>query len=163
MDVGYGQFAWGLRDDPRVTLFERTNARYLEPFDQPADFVSADVSFISLSLIFPAAVRIGTADMRMVALIKPQFEAGKDKVGKKGVVKDAHTHIGVIKDVRSAAAESGLYLNRLDFSPIKGPNGNIEFLGLFSPDAALPVEDAQIEQVVMQAHTSLYSNLSKGC
>jgi 23S rRNA (cytidine1920-2'-O)/16S rRNA (cytidine1409-2'-O)-methyltransferase len=155
VDVGYGQFDWGLRNDPRVTLFERTNARYIEPFDRPVGFVSADVSFISLALIFPAAVRIGADDMRMVALIKPQFEAGKDQVGKKGVVKDAHTHIQVIKDVRSAAAGSGLYLNRLDFSPIKGPNGNMEFLGLFSRDTAPLVEDTQIERVVAQAHAAL--------
>jgi 23S rRNA (cytidine1920-2'-O)/16S rRNA (cytidine1409-2'-O)-methyltransferase len=155
VDVGYGQFDWKLRNDPRVVLRERTNARYLDPVPEPVDFISVDVSFISLRLIFPAAVRISGGIMRMVALIKPQFEAGKEKVGKKGVVKEKDTHYGVIKNVRAFGEEQGLYMNDLDYSPIKGPNGNIEFLGLFSKDGENTVGDDRVETVVDEAHFSL--------
>ena len=116
VDVGYGQLAWGLRNDPRVVNLERTNARYLtrEQVPEPIDFMSADVSFISLSLILPAARPLLAEEGQAVCLIKPQFEAGRGKVGKKGVVRDKAVHQEVIEG--------------LTFSPVKGPEGNIEYL-----------------------------------
>ena len=130
IDVGYGQFDWGLRNDPRVVCMEKTNFRYLKPEDigESADFASCDVSFISLSKILPAAYDILKDQGEMVCLIKPQFEAGRDKVGKKGVVRDPDTHREVITNVFNYALNSGFTVLGLDFSPIKGPEGNIEYL-----------------------------------
>jgi len=154
VDVGYGQLAWRLRQDERVKVMERTNARYLEPdmFERPASFASIDVSFISLKLILPALMRVLKPPYAIAALIKPQFEAGRGKVGKHGVVRDADTHTEVIQTVLSAARGMGLTVRGLDFSPIKGPQGNIEYLAYLAdsgedaaPDAAAMVQRAHAE------------------
>jgi len=130
IDVGYGQFDWGLRNDSRVVCMEKTNFRYMKPEDigEEADFASCDVSFISLSKILPAAYDILKDKGEMVCLIKPQFEAGRDKVGKKGVVRELGTHREVITNVFYYALDCGFSVRGLDFSPIKGPEGNIEYL-----------------------------------
>lgn len=129
-DVGYGQLAWSLRQDERVVNYERTNIRYLtgEEVSEPIDFISIDVSFISLSLILPVAYKLLAENGETVCLIKPQFEAGRDKVGKKGVVRDKSVHIKVIEKVINIALELGFNVKGLDFSPVKGPEGNIEYL-----------------------------------
>ncbi|MBL7064222.1 MAG: TlyA family RNA methyltransferase [Anaerolineae bacterium] len=129
IDVGYGQLAWRLRNDPRVVVMERTNARYLESLPQPVNLVTADVAFISLGLILPAAVRWLSPGGQVVALIKPQFEAGRREVGKGGVVRDPEVHRRVLERVVSIAAELGLGLCGLMPSPLRGPAGNVEFLG----------------------------------
>lgn len=130
IDVGYGQLAWRLRQDARVCVMERQNARYLEKymFDKPVSFASIDVSFISLKLILPALQRVLTPPYTISALIKPQFEAGRDRVGKKGVVRDKAVHLDVIEDIIAFARQQGLVMCGLDFSPIRGPEGNIEYL-----------------------------------
>lgn len=130
VDVGYGQFAWKLRSDPRVVCIERTNVRYMKAGDLPEemDFASCDVSFISLDKMFPVAFALLKAHGQMVALIKPQFEAGRENVGKKGVVTDRKVHIEVIERVIGAARGTGFVIKGLSFSPIRGPEGNIEYL-----------------------------------
>jgi len=130
VDVGYGQLAWSLRGDERVGVMERTNARHMQKdmFEKEMPFASIDVSFISLKLILPALLRVLTAPFTIVALVKPQFEAGRSKVGKKGVVRDKDVHISVINEIREFALCIGLSVCGLDFSPIKGPEGNIEYL-----------------------------------
>ncbi|MBC2576490.1 TlyA family RNA methyltransferase [Peptostreptococcus canis] len=130
IDVGYGQLAWKLRQDKRVVCMERQNIRHLEVDslgDRP-DFASIDVSFISLRLVLPKAWEILNKKGRIVALIKPQFEAGREKVGKKGVVREKSTHVEVIDFVSKIAIKEGFRILELDFSPIKGPEGNIEYL-----------------------------------
>ena len=131
VDVGYGQLAWSLREDPRVVCLERTNARYLtaEQIPEPLDFASIDVSFISLGLILPALRPLMKPDGQVAALIKPQFEAGKDKVGKKGVVRDPAVHLEVLEGFLRHASEADFSVKGIDFSPIRGPEGNIEYLG----------------------------------
>lgn len=130
VDVGYGQLAWKLRQDERVVVLEKTNARYLthEQIPEMLDIITIDASFISLSKLLPALFPLLKEDGRLVALIKPQFEAGRDKVGKKGVVRDTAVHREVIENVLAAAREIGFVPRGLDFSPIKGPEGNIEYL-----------------------------------
>ena len=130
IDVGYGQFDWRLRNDPRVVCMEKTNIRYVEPQDLPetASFASIDVSFISLSKVLPAVTALLEPDSELVCLIKPQFEAGREKVGKHGVVRDPSVQKEVILSVIGYAAQNGLSPLGLDYSPIKGPEGNIEFL-----------------------------------
>ena len=131
VDVGYGQLAWSLRNDERVVCLERTNARHLDHEiipDEP-DFSSVDVSFISLKLILPAIANVLKENGHVVCLIKPQFEAGKEKVGKKGVVRDAAVHLEVLENFFGHAKESGFTVLDLTFSPIRGPEGNIEYLG----------------------------------
>ncbi len=130
IDVGYGQLAWGLRQNPRVVNLERTNARYLtkEQVPEPVDFMSVDVSFISLSLILPAVRPLLGEAGRGVCLIKPQFEAGRGKVGKKGVVRDKAVHREVIEKVIGFSLENGFSVLGLTYSPVKGPEGNIEYL-----------------------------------
>lgn len=128
IDVGYGQLDWRLRNDPRVVVLERTNARYLEALPEPVDLVTADVSFISLGLILPAVVRWLRPDGQVVALIKPQFEAHRRQVGKGGVVRDPTVHHTVLVRVIEKAAALGLGLQGLIPSPLRGPAGNIEFL-----------------------------------
>lgn len=137
VDVGYGQLDWKLRSDPRVVCMERTNARYLtkEQIPEPLDFVSVDVSFISLGLIFPALRPLLADNANLVCLIKPQFEAGKDKVGKKGVVRDPKVHLAVLEQFLHHAAENDLTVKGMTYSPIKGPEGNIEYLGWLTAEA----------------------------
>ena len=130
VDVGYGQFAWTLRNDPRVTLMERANIRHMTPetIGQPLDFAAVDLSFISLKLVLPPIHALLTEDCRAVCLIKPQFEAGRELVGKKGVVRDPAVHIQVLRDFCANAEQAGFYVHALGFSPIRGPEGNIEYL-----------------------------------
>lgn len=130
IDVGYGQFAWKLRNDPRVVCLEKTNVRYVthEQVPDAGDFASIDVSFISLTKVLPAVLGILGDAGQLVCLIKPQFEAGRDKVGKKGVVKDIAVHQEVIERIVAYAREKALGILGLSFSPIKGPEGNIEYL-----------------------------------
>lgn len=154
VDVGYGQLAWRLRQDPRVTVMERTNARYLDALPEPANFISTDVSFISLLQILPAAFRIGSDEASMVGLIKPQFEAGREKVGRKGVVRDAGVHLDVIRKVAEGAGGLGLVMTDLTFSPITGPNGNIEFPALFAREGE-PLAPEKMRSVVAAAHDAL--------
>ena len=131
VDVGYGQLAWSLRSDERVVVLERTNARYLSHNEIPdvLDFASIDVSFISLKLILPALRQLMSEDGEVVALIKPQFEAGREKVGKKGVVRDPAVHREVLERFLDHAKDSGFTVIDLTYSPIRGPEGNIEYLG----------------------------------
>lgn len=160
VDVGHGQLAWKLRNDERVVCMEKTNMRYVTADDiqEPAEFVSIDVSFISLKKILPAVRRILVDGGDVVALIKPQFEAGREKVGKKGVVRDKKVHEEVIEMIADFAMENSFSLCHLDYSPIKGPEGNIEYLlhmkklkdGIFDREY-----DFDIHQVVEDSHTSL--------
>lgn len=131
VDVGYGQLDWKLRSDERVVCMERTNARYLthEQISEELDFASVDVSFISLSLILPALARLLKSDGCAVCLIKPQFEAGREKVGKKGVVRDPAVHLEVMEQFLLHAKENDFTVLGLTYSPIRGPEGNIEYLG----------------------------------
>lgn len=130
IDVGHGQLDWKLRNDARVVCMEKTNFRYIQPgdIDDMPDFASVDVSFISLDKILGPAYQLLKPDAQMVCLIKPQFEAGKEKVGKKGVVRDPKVHIEVIETVLAFTLANGFRLLHLDFSPIRGPEGNIEYL-----------------------------------
>jgi len=128
VDVGYGQLAWRLRQDPRVVVMERTNFRYLETLPEQIDLAVADVSFISLRLLLPSITRVTGASAQAVLLIKPQFEAGREKVGKGGVVRDPAVHRAVIVDVLSAAGEHGWKAVGVAPSPVLGPSGNREFL-----------------------------------
>jgi len=130
IDVGYGQLDWKLRNDDRVVVMERTNARFIKPedFEEPFAFVGVDASFISLKLLLPAMHTCMADGAEAVVLIKPQFEAGKGFVGKNGVVRDKNVHVQVIEDVVAFASETGFTIAGLNFSPITGPKGNIEFL-----------------------------------
>ena len=134
IDVGYGQLAWKIRNDPRVVVMERTNIRYVTPEDlgQPLDLSVIDVSFISLSLVLPVVKTLLKPTGQVLCLIKPQFEAGRDKVGKKGVVRDAAVHEEVLQNFISLAKSLGFTIRNLTFSPVKGPEGNIEFLAHLS-------------------------------
>ena len=158
VDVGYGQLAWSLRTDPRVVNMERTNIRNVKAEDlaEPIQFFSVDVSFISLKHIFPVADAICTPDAVGVCLVKPQFEAGREKVGKKGVVRDPATHREVLEMAQAYALAHHFTAAGLDFSPIKGPEGNIEFL-LYVQHSAdpQPLPDGLIEQTVQAAHDAL--------
>ena len=145
VDVGYGQLAWSLRTDPRVVNMERTNIRSVTPdqLDDPIAFFSVDVSFISLHHIFPVARAVTTPDAVGVCLVKPQFEAGREKVGKNGVVRDPATHREVLLRAMGYAVDNGFGVRGLDFSPVKGPEGNIEYLMFVekSDTPAAPGED----------------------
>ena len=154
VDVGYGQLAWKLRNDERVVNLERTNARYLtrEQIPEPIDFCSVDVSFISLTLILPTIKNLLSKEGRAVCLIKPQFEAGREKVGKKGVVRDKAVHREVIEKIQDFALQAGFSVLGLTFSPVKGPEGNIEYLiYLQSADEAVRTSDALAAEVVVEA------------
>lgn len=158
VDVGYGQLAWKLRSDPRVKNMEKTNIRNvtLDMLDEKIDFFSVDVSFISLKHIFPVAAAISTDDVIGVCLVKPQFEAGREKVGKKGVVRESETHKEVINTVMRYANDNGFFVHKLTFSPIKGPEGNIEFLIVISKKDQRPIVGRQdVDDIVMQAKESL--------
>ena len=130
LDVGYGQLDYKLRVDPRVINMEKTNIRYLDTtlIEEPIDFISIDVSFISLRHMFPVASKILKDTGAVMCLIKPQFEAGREQVGKKGIVRDSKIHVEVIENVISYASDNGLYPHGLDYSPVKGTKGNIEYL-----------------------------------
>ena len=130
VDVGYGQLAWSLRNDERVVNMERTNIRYIssEQIPEPLDICVMDLSFISVKLVLPAVCALLKDDAQLVCLIKPQFEAGREEVGKKGVVRDKAVHLSVIESVLSFAPTVGMTVMGLDFSPIKGPEGNREYL-----------------------------------
>lgn len=158
VDVGYGQFAWKLRQDARVVCMEKTNIRYVTPEDigEPLDFASVDVSFISLTKVLPAAKELLKDDAQMVCLIKPQFEAGREKVGKKGVVRDKNVHLEVIEKVITFAAAQGFSVLNLTFSPIKGPEGNIEYLIHLKKDGqGMCADTVCAKQTVEEAHGAL--------
>ena len=155
IDVGYGQLAWKLRNDPRVVNMERTNARALDETSLPEqiDAASIDVAFISLEKILPAVKKILKPNAFVLALIKPQFEAGKEHIGKKGVVKDPEVHKEVIRRIIAFAAEEGFGIGGLDYSPVKGPEGNIEYLLYLT--AAPCEQQIDIESVVAASHAQL--------
>jgi 23S rRNA (cytidine1920-2'-O)/16S rRNA (cytidine1409-2'-O)-methyltransferase len=160
IDVGYGQLAYTLRTNPRVVCLERTNFRYLTATQvpQPTDFAGVDVSFISLRLIFPTLYAFLTSHGHAVCLIKPQFEAGKERVGKKGVVREPAVHEDVIRAAIANARQTGFFVRGLTFSPLKGPEGNIEFL-LWIAKTTDPVfaEDAfDVADTVRQAWATLF-------
>lgn len=159
IDVGYGQLAWKLRTDERVINLERTNFRYLtkETVTNDIDFASIDVSFISLKKILPVLYDFLTNDGKCVALIKPQFEAGREKVGKKGVVRELSTHIEVITEIVDFAFETGFSVLGLDFSPIRGPEGNIEYLLYISKDndKCNLINNEKIQQIAESSHQIL--------
>ncbi len=158
VDVGYGQFAWKLRQDERVVNMERTNIRYVTPEDigESIDFASIDVSFISLRLVLPVAKELLAEDGEIVALIKPQFEAGREQVGKKGVVRDVKVHREVVKTVLDFARSIGLHPAGLSFSPIKGPEGNIEYLAyLKKTECPDTITDEFIKEITDKSHDLL--------
>lgn len=158
VDVGYGQLAWKLRTDERVVNLERTNFRYAtrEQIPVEVDFASVDVSFISLKHILPNLNTLLASDGQAVCLIKPQFEAGKEKVGKKGVVRDLNVHLEVVENVINLALENGFSVMGLQFSPIKGPEGNIEYL-IYLNKSQEPVvsDDVNAKELVNMSHTEL--------
>lgn len=157
IDVGYGQLAWKIRNDPRVVTMERTNIRYVTPdqLGEPLDLSVVDVSFISLKLVLPAIKALLAPERgQVLCLIKPQFEAGKEKVGKKGVVRDPAVHLEVLEEFVALAKSLSFTILNLTFSPVKGPEGNIEFLGhLTLSEASDSIPDLQ--DIVRQAHETL--------
>lgn len=160
IDVGYGQIAWELRINPKVVCMERTNIRYITPDDveEIGSFASIDVSFISLKKVIPAVLNLLNDEGSVVALIKPQFEAGREKVGKKGVVREASTHIEVINEIVDFLIENKLSIINLDYSPIRGPKGNIEYLIYFKKQGNYKKEYSFkkefINDIVKKAHNS---------
>ena len=154
VDVGYNQLDWRLRTHPQVVCLERTNARYLtrEHIPEPLDFFSVDVSFISLSLILPALRPLLKEDGQAVCLVKPQFEAGRDKVGKKGVVRDPAIHLEVLERFLTHAGHAGFTVRELTYSPIKGPEGNLEYLGFLQAGEGGPYE-GDLKALVEQSHS----------
>lgn len=160
VDVGYGQLAWKLRQDERVVNLERTNIRYVtnEQIQEKIDFASIDVSFISLKLVLPVAAELLSDTGEIAALIKPQFEAGREQVGKKGVVKDINVHFQVCKNALSYAKDAGLYPAGLSFSPIKGPEGNIEYLMYLKK---IPCDDTISDDVIWDVIKNSHQNLDK--
>ncbi|MBQ4110402.1 MAG: TlyA family RNA methyltransferase [Clostridia bacterium] len=158
VDVGYGQLAWKLRTDERVVNLERTNIRYLDNtlITDEISFISIDVSFISLKLVLPKACELLSDNCHLVALIKPQFEAGREKVGKKGVVREKNVHAEVIDNVCNYAIENGFSVEALEYSPIKGPEGNIEYLAFMTKnDEKIRPDIAEIENIVEISHQNL--------
>ena len=158
VDVGYGQFAWKLRQDERVVCMEKTNIRYVTPedIDDALDFASVDVSFISLTKVLGPARALLKDHGQMVCLIKPQFEAGREKVGKKGVVREKSVHEEVIEKILTFALENGFSIHNLEYSPIKGPEGNIEYLVYIEKDDNPKKEESvDFHAVVEAAHGSL--------
>lgn len=159
VDVGYGQLAWSLRNDPRVVCLERTNARYLttEQIPEPLDFASIDVSFISLKLILPTLRTLMAEGGQVACLVKPQFEAGREKVGKKGVVRDPAVHLEVLEHFLEHAAQAQFYVAGLTYSPIRGPEGNIEYLGYLTTLPA-PEWEMDLKALVAASHGELEGN-----
>lgn len=158
VDVGYGQLAWKLRSDGRVVNMERTNFRYLtvDDIDEMLDFASVDVSFISLKIILPVLYELLNDNACAVCLIKPQFEAGRDKVGKKGVVREIETHKEVVNNIINYAYETGYSVLNLSFSPIKGPEGNIEYLMYIQKSAESKIQSVDnIDFIVESSHELL--------
>ena len=159
IDVGYGQLDWKLRNDSRVTVMERTNARYLTPdlFEERPEIAVMDVSFISVRLIIPAAFTVMGEKGKMITLLKPQFEAGREKIGKNGVVRDALTHEEVLNGIVEFAESAGLHVYRLDYSPITGPEGNIEFLAEIAPKhgTVCMIAREEVHKIVGEAHRVL--------
>lgn len=157
IDVGYGQLDWKLRTDQRVVNMEKCNVRYLdtELIEEPIDFISIDVSFISLKLIFPVAAKVLGPKGEIVCLVKPQFEAGREQVGKKGIVRDKKVHEEVIENVIKYAIENGLYPQGLTFSPVTGAKGNIEYLLHLSKTENLSYNVSCIQQIVNNSHEEL--------
>ena len=156
VDVGYGQLDWKIRNDPRVVCMERTNARYLtsEQIPDALDFVSVDVSFISLGLILPALRPLMKGSGQLVCLVKPQFEAGREKVGKKGIVRDPAVHLEVVRRFVAQAEENDLSVRAMTFSPIRGPEGNIEYLGWLTVGAGHS-EQIDFAALVEESHRAL--------
>ena len=149
VDVGYGQLDWRLRSDPRVVVMERTNVRYLGSLPEPADLAVMDLSFISLRLVIPAVARLLRPGGRMVALVKPQFEAGREQVGKGGVVRDPGVHRSVLLGLVEWGDREGFGVRMVTVSPIKGPAGNVEFLVLIVPgERSSPDIPQQIEAAI---------------
>jgi len=166
IDVGYGQFDWKLRNDDRVVCMEKTNVRYITPQDiaEKADFASIDVSFISLTKVLPAVLAVLKEDAKLVCLIKPQFEAGREKVGKKGVVRDKNVHKEVIYNMIDYVSEQNVGIHNISFSPIKGPEGNIEYLIYLQKNkTVITKEEAYIlaESVVNASHKCLQGEEDK--
>ncbi|MEF9983791.1 MAG: TlyA family RNA methyltransferase [Oscillospiraceae bacterium] len=157
VDVGYGQLAWSLRTDERVVNMERTNIRYITEENIPPiiDFISVDVSFISLKLILPVVFNLLKDEGKCVCLVKPQFEAGREKVGKKGVVKEISTHFEVVTNIVNFAEKMEFKINGLDFSPIKGPEGNIEYLLYLKKQGENIITPEIIDSVVKNSHNAL--------
>ena len=160
VDVGYGQLAWNLRNDARVVNLERTNIRYVtkEQVPLPIDFISVDVSFISLKLVLPVAALLLKEEGEAVCLVKPQFEAGREKVGKKGVVRDKNTHIEVLKNAMGYARDNGFSVQGLTFSPVKGPEGNIEYLMFLKKgpgEEYTQIQNQAVVELVDKSHIDL--------
>ncbi len=157
VDVGHGQLAWKLRNDERVVCMEKTNIRYVTPDDisDVIEFASIDVSFISLTKVLPAVRELMTPDGEIVCLIKPQFEAGREKVGKKGVVRELSTHIEVVQMIVDYARANGFRTLHLSYSPIKGPEGNIEYLLHITKDESRENEEFDIKALVEESHSAL--------
>ena len=159
IDVGYGQLAWSLRQDPRVIPMDRTNIRYVKKSDigEEVDFASIDVSFISLTLVLPVVKNLIKPSGEIVCLIKPQFEAGRGQVGKKGIIKDEKVHKEVLQKILSFALQAGFEIKGLTFSPIKGPEGNIEYLTYLINKKSDSYSDYTelIDRVVLMSHQTL--------
>lgn len=161
LDVGYGQLDWTLRNDPRVIVMERTNVRYVTLADlgEQVDIITMDVAFISTRLIYPVLNQLVKAEGEIISLIKPQFEAGREKVGKKGVVKDPAVHREVLLQCIRSAGEAGLNCVGITYSPIKGPQGNIEYFIHFKKQLEPLERTAEVvEDVVRKAHSILEGN-----
>ena len=156
IDVGYGQLDWKIRSDPRVVVMEKTNIRYVTPeqLGEPLDLSVVDVSFISLKIVLPAIRALLKPTGQVLCLIKPQFEAGREKVGKKGVVREKSTHVEVLQGFVELADSLGFHILGLTYSPVKGPEGNIEFLGHLSLND-VPGICPDVVDVVEQAHAAL--------
>lgn len=158
IDVGYGQLAWSLRTDSRVINLERTNIRYLETDKVPdkIDFISIDVSFISLTLVLPVVKKFLKSGGQAVCLVKPQFEAGKGKVGKKGVVREPYIHFEVLKKILDYCNQNGFEVAGMTFSPVKGPEGNIEYLYYLVYNGVVSsFQDDTLEKLVESSHSAL--------
>ena len=158
IDVGYGQLDWKIRSDPRVVVMEKTNIRYVTPeqLGEPLDLSVVDVSFISLKIVLPAIQKLLKQTGQVLCLIKPQFEAGRDKVGKKGVVREAATHLEVVERVIGMAIENGFSVLGLEFSPVKGPEGNIEYL-LYVEKSEAPAVAPEVDPAALvgRSHEAL--------
>lgn len=158
LDVGYGQLDWSLRNNPAVVVMERTNIRHVEvdDIDDLLDFISIDVSFISLKLVLPVAKKLLRAKGEIVALIKPQFEAGREKVGKKGIVREKSTHIEVLNSIVNFSQDLGLKVNNISYSPVKGAKGNIEFLiYLANEKDDRPFDLMKVDKLIEKAYSEL--------